>query len=85
MSDVWTLRGLAYVADSGRRGRGISFDSVDVESTQSTAQRIAELVPDLARGARDPVGRYISTLLFCPTRALASRSSGDRLASVPGC
>jgi Protein of unknown function (DUF2723) len=85
MSDVWTLRGIAYVADSGRRGRGIGYDSVDVESTRSTAQRIAELVPDLARGARDPVGRYISTLLSCPARALAAPLAGDRLSPVPGC
>jgi hypothetical protein len=85
MSDVWTLAGIAYLADLPRRGRGIGYDSIDVASTRITAQRIAELLPDLSRGARDPVGRYLSTMLSCPMRALAAPLAGDHLAPMPGC
>ena len=70
---AWTFRGLSYVRlTSDMEQRPLS---IDVPAVDSTTARIARLFPGPVDPDRvdDPAGRYLTSLLVCPT--LASKAS----------
>jgi hypothetical protein len=64
---------MVHVVDTGAAtsGRALS-DRVDAVWTARIVELIRGLVPRLDREPRDPAGRYVATLLRCPSAALLS-------------
>ena len=79
LGDRWTFRGLSYVLR--RNDAEGSPTSIDINAVDSTAAIIRRLLPGPAADDRvdDPAGRYLISLLACPTLAkrAALGTTGD--------
>ena len=68
ISKAWTMRRLVYVGGPYSRN---STPVIDVRAVDSTAALVDRLLPGLIDPERidDPAGRYLTSLLTCPTLA----------------